>query len=1442
MNTEPRRPQRQDTFDLRDQIHADDGQHLQSHAEAAMSYGTDDEEHSVLEDDSENDDADADVFEDDVSSTLSIPNESIDFDMVYALHSFAATVEGQANVVKGDSLYLMDDSNSYWWLVRVLKTQEVGYIPAENIETPFERLARLNKHRNVDLALATEIEQAESSRAAQDRARNNVAFRAVSTSPVPNRAEADSSRNTNRRSVHFNSVRSQHRYVPALREGEVEDEDEEWDTDGFEDEDMDLANEQMYMQSMDEDDLVDVDDGMQWDDTVTEEMQNRAAPIPDALQPGSLREYQEQQRLRSLQQEQLQQHEEQVRQQQQLQQQQQQQQALAQQQATQAAQAQQQQLTPQTQLTLQPVRPAGSRERTAQDTAAQAPRRIDPAEVTETRKMTVTPTIAQEYDQQPQQAQQPYLPSIVIEEERAKRMREDDMSSDESAKKKTRGKEKMAAPVSSATYNKPQSAKLRKEPSSSSKADTTDDEGKDKKKKGSVFGDLFKRNKKDKTKDKSPSIASVESSENIGRESEDSSRSGHRPSPPADGAISPTTTTAQQQQQAISLRNAVTDIRAAAPVSAQPANAPSTPERSTTPQVSEHANQLRQRDQQHMTLYKEYLNRSPSSPPEAQPSYGLQSASAVMLSSPLSSSLGPPAARPRPGSLILTSPSSNDGQANLSVIRVFAGKNLQTEATFKTVLLNPSTTASDLVRQAIQRFRLPTAEDESQYYLTVKQVEGGSSSVLQPNENPLVVFDTLVTETMELPKVKRSSVGSISSVSSNLSMHPAIKKLSMNDFTDDSAVKFYLNRRGDGLSLDGSSSENGHEGDVTLIADTSYSESAEMAGAANANGIGKSQFLSVSTAGANVTPERFSSPSVRFAMQLVIYAEDLPDDMQFHPQTEAIVFKNTLPDPHTPIVVSPNLRRKIFMFPKNVTVAEVTEISLERFGIQDGVIDGGDEVEDKTTKRRSGVRVRYGLMVSIDGHERELPPSSKIVDAFPRPPQYRGPDRQPAINKRRSLDSSHLLGTLEDIRLDDPVFVLRRATSYRNSTSRKRFSAPLDEIALQHLHRESSSSFNSDPQSPVDEHSSATGNKLKQPSRQEIIAAQRAATRATQRAIVSASTNSVRGMDVLLPGNAVLRSSRYDVGDRMRYSYVEPDGETTYDVSDIIEEEWREINNNKTDLLEGVFIKNKDGIGEKLDRVLNKIRKGKGKQRDYSLESADANRDSLVPSTLSASEYSASADEGEGDVHDKRSVTPGSAAITSRSVVEKDDDVVDPSFNSNARATPVANIVPDERSASRPGTTTPTGGNNRTNPSPAPAVGSRRNPSIASVISDYSDRGRGTPDRERGTPPTPSSLSRVDEKARSSPKTQQKRKMVMPKDDFGLSQMMAIIEYKASASVPKKLKEPMHPVDELLFGAPLDLEGLHPLVREIYAPGFKQLEEMDKVLDGYIGRSVVGAF
>ncbi|KAI1180257.1 hypothetical protein F4777DRAFT_306626 [Nemania sp. FL0916] len=109
--------------------------------------------------------------------------EDIDFEFVYALHTFVATVEGQANATKGDTMVLLDDSNSYWWLVRVVKDSSIGYLPAEHIETPTERLARLNKHRNIDLSATMLTDQAEKSRnpimtAMKRRKTKTVAFAA----------------------------------------------------------------------------------------------------------------------------------------------------------------------------------------------------------------------------------------------------------------------------------------------------------------------------------------------------------------------------------------------------------------------------------------------------------------------------------------------------------------------------------------------------------------------------------------------------------------------------------------------------------------------------------------------------------------------------------------------------------------------------------------------------------------------------------------------------------------------------------------------------------------------------------------------------------------------------------------------------------------------------------------------------------------------------------------------------------------------------------------------------------------------------------------------------------------------------------------------------------------------------------------------------------------
>ena len=142
-----------------------------------------------------------------------------------------------------------------------------------------------------------------------------------------------------------------------------------------------------------------------------------------------------------------------------------------------------------------------------------------------------------------------------------------------------------------------------------------------------------------------------------------------------------------------------------------------------------------------------------------------------------------------------------------------------------------------------------------------------------------------------------------------------------------------------------------------------------------------------------------------------------------------------------------------------------------------------------------------------------------------------------------------------------------------------------------------------------------------------------------------------------------------------------------------------------------------------------------------------------------------------------------------------------------------------------PGTVTPT------------AIGNHHIPSIASVMSDLSGY-----DTSATHPSTPflallspnwhlyaMPISAPKQQGQQEPKFQQllQHHIKISKDDFGLSHMMAVIECKSTQ--PRTALLPLHPTDELLFGRLVDLEGLHPSVREIYGPGFKQLEEFDKV-------------
>jgi len=81
-----------------------------------------------------------------------------------------------------------------------------------------------------------------------------------------------------------------------------------------------------------------------------------------------------------------------------------------------------------------------------------------------------------------------------------------------------------------------------------------------------------------------------------------------------------------------------------------------------------------------------------------------------------------------------------------------------------------------------------------------------------------------------------------------------------------------------------------------------------------------------------------------------------------------------------------------------------------------------------------------------------------------------------------------------------------------------------------------------------------------------------------------------------------------------------------------------------------------------------------------------------------------------------------------------------------------------------------------------------------------------------------------------------RKRPYLPKDDFGLSHMMTLIQLAGSS--PKPPMPPLDAVDELLFGRKLDMETLHPQIRDIFSESFKQLEAIDKTLDDFLQHNI----
>ncbi|SCU93839.1 LAMI_0E15764g1_1 [Lachancea mirantina] len=105
-----------------------------------------------LERDANDDDDDLDPDDDSDSNLLPLPPpEEIDPDKLYALYQFQGPDPSHCQLDQDQSCVLLNDQDSYWWLVKRCNDGKIGFAPAEILETFPERLARLNCWKNENM-------------------------------------------------------------------------------------------------------------------------------------------------------------------------------------------------------------------------------------------------------------------------------------------------------------------------------------------------------------------------------------------------------------------------------------------------------------------------------------------------------------------------------------------------------------------------------------------------------------------------------------------------------------------------------------------------------------------------------------------------------------------------------------------------------------------------------------------------------------------------------------------------------------------------------------------------------------------------------------------------------------------------------------------------------------------------------------------------------------------------------------------------------------------------------------------------------------------------------------------------------------------------------------------------------------------------------------------
>lgn len=80
------------------------------------------------------------------------PPQELDPGKLYALYPFQGPDPSHCQLNQDQSCVLVNDQDSYWWLVKRCSDGQIGFAPAELLETFLERLARLNCWKNENIS------------------------------------------------------------------------------------------------------------------------------------------------------------------------------------------------------------------------------------------------------------------------------------------------------------------------------------------------------------------------------------------------------------------------------------------------------------------------------------------------------------------------------------------------------------------------------------------------------------------------------------------------------------------------------------------------------------------------------------------------------------------------------------------------------------------------------------------------------------------------------------------------------------------------------------------------------------------------------------------------------------------------------------------------------------------------------------------------------------------------------------------------------------------------------------------------------------------------------------------------------------------------------------------------------------------------------------------